>query len=53
MGLYPGGVQIIAGTVAGLGNGPHDAYIPGADPAVTGPAATASALAAPAGPSPR
>jgi hypothetical protein len=27
MGLYPGGVQIIAGTDAGIGNCPHDAYI--------------------------
>jgi hypothetical protein len=42
MGLYSGGVQIIAGTDAGIGNCPHDAYIPGLE-----------ALATPAGPSPR
>jgi hypothetical protein len=58
MGLYSGGVQIIAGTDAGIDNCPHDAYIsvlsyPGAEPAVAGPAAAASALATPAGPSPR
>lgn len=29
MGLYSGGVQIIAGTDAGIGNCPHDAYIAG------------------------
>jgi hypothetical protein len=83
MGLYSGGVQIIAGTDAGIDNCPHDAYIsglnhlelvvargvehrpapyrdrrpagppPGAEPAVAGPAAAASALATPAGPSSR
>jgi imidazolonepropionase-like amidohydrolase len=29
MGLYSGGVQIIAGTDAGIDNCPHDAYIAG------------------------
>ena len=58
MGLYSGGVQIIAGTDAGIDNCPHDAYIsvlssPGPEPAVAGPAAAASALATPAGPSSR
>jgi imidazolonepropionase-like amidohydrolase len=58
MGLYSGGLQFIAGTDAGIDNCPHDAYIsvlssPGAEPAVAGPAAAASALATPAGPSSR
>ena len=29
MGLYSGGVQIIAGTDAGIGNHPHDTYFSG------------------------
>ena len=41
MGLYPGGAQIVAGTDAGIGNRPHDAY--------RRPAGTLT----PAGPSPR
>jgi hypothetical protein len=58
MGLYSGGLQFIAGTDAGIDNCPHDAYISvlssrGAEPAVAGPAAAASALATPAGPSSR
>ncbi len=64
MGLYSGGGQISAGTDAsidtdaGTDNCPHHAYIsvlssPGAEPAVAGPAAAASALATPAGPSSR
>ena len=35
MGLYSGGVQIIAGTDAGLDNCPHDAYISGLEALAT------------------
>lgn len=64
MGLYSGGVQIIAGTDAGIDNCPHDACISGLEAlAIVGlpaveilDAATlraASALATPAKPSSR
>jgi hypothetical protein len=45
MGLYSGGVQIIAGTDAGIGNCPHDACMPGLE--------ALAMVGLPAGPSPR
>jgi imidazolonepropionase-like amidohydrolase len=64
MGLYSGGVQIIAGTDAGIDNCPHDACISGLEalaivglPAVeildAATSRAASALATPARPSSR